>query len=71
MKLRLGKYGLLDNPVGGHCTLKWEDRTLLGEVVSVYRNEIRGITHLRVKHFNGEMWPLEPAATAVDMLERD
>lgn len=71
MKLQFGRFGLKQDPRGGHCTMEYQGRTLIGEVMDVYRSEVRGMTHLKVRHFNGESWPLDPAAVMVDMLERD
>lgn len=70
MKLQANKFGLTQNPIGGHCTLRWQGRLLIGEVTGVYRNN-HGYTLIRVKHFNGESWPLDPSAMAVEMLERE
>lgn len=41
---------------------------LLGEVVDTYRRESDGVTCLRVKHFNGEPWPIEPPLFLVDVI---
>lgn len=71
MKLQLGKYGLRQDPRGGHCTMLWQGRMLIGEVTDVYRSDARGMLHLKVKHFNGEQWPIDPHVLAVNMLERE
>jgi hypothetical protein len=70
MKLQSNKFGLTQNPIGGHCTMRHGERLLIGEVKSVYRNN-HGYTLLKVKHFDGSNWPLDPSAMAVDMLDRD
>lgn len=70
MKLQASKFGLTQDPRGGHCTLEYQGRTLIGEVTGVYRNN-HGYTLLTVKHFNGEPWPLDPSAMVVEMLERE
>ena len=72
MRLKFNKFGLAQNPIGGHCTYEHEGRTLIGEVTGVvleqgYCNRLK----LQVKHFNGEPWPVQPMAVLVDMLERN
>lgn len=71
MKLQYGKFGLSTDPRGAHVTLEHCGRTLLGEVVGARRDEVLGAVLLTVRHFNGEPWPIEPGALAVDVLERD
>jgi hypothetical protein len=44
---------------------------LLGEVVGAYRDDTTSVTRLRVRHFNGEPWPLDPAAAVVGVLDRE
>lgn len=46
------------------------DRTLLGEVVDTFTTH-DGMTRLRVRHFNGEPWPIEPLMCTVDVLVRE
>lgn len=70
-KLRFGKFGLVDNPIGGHCTYKHGDGLLIGEVIGVTRSEHRGFTFLKVKHFDGTPWPFDPIAANVEMLDRE
>lgn len=50
--------------------MEYQGRRLIGEVTNVYRNS-HGYTLLKVKHFNGESWPIDPSAMAVEMLERE
>lgn len=69
-KLAFNKFGLTENPVGGHCVLEHKGIELLGEVKEVVRNESRGFTFLRVVFMNGEAWPIQPTAASVNMLER-
>ena len=70
MRFRYSKFGLAVDPRGAHVTLPWQGRVLIGEVVGAYRSETRGMTHLKVRHFNGEQWPIDPVASAVEVLER-
>lgn len=71
-KFELAKHGLKSDPRGAHVTMEWQGRTLLGEVTGLYRNETRrGMMQLKVKHFNGEQWPLDPHVLAVDVLVRE
>ena len=65
-----GKFGLKVDPMGAHVTLTYAGRTLLGEVTGVDRDEVCGVLRLTVKHFNGEPWPIQPSALAVDVLVR-
>ena len=44
---------------------------LIGEVTDMYYHEGRSVTLLKVKFFNGEPWPLDPAIWAVEYLERE
>jgi hypothetical protein len=67
-RIKLGRYGLLENPIGLQVALPFKGRTLLGDVVSVEIDEHRGMTFLQVRHFNGEMWPINPAIGAVEVL---
>lgn len=64
------KFRLAVNPVGSQVTLKYAGRELIGDVKDVYRNEITGSTHLKVNHFNGESWPIDPTFYSVSVLER-
>lgn len=72
-KLQYGRFGLTENPVGLYVALPWKDskgepRTLLGEVIRTRYNETRGCILLYVRHFNGEDWPIEPVASAVEVI---
>lgn len=71
MKFQIGRFGMRADPRGAHVRLEIGGRTLLGEVRSSYYDERLRQTMLRVRHFNGEPWPFDPAALAVDVLERD
>ena len=68
-KLRFNKFGLAENPRHQHCTLKWHGRQLLGEIIGTEYNATLGQTLLDVRHFNGESWPIKPAALAVEILQ--
>lgn len=70
-KLRFSKHGLIDDPRGGHCTMEYQGRELLGEVKGIVHTQ--GYVNrmlLDVRFMNGEPWPIQPAAAAVEMLER-
>lgn len=56
-----GAHVLLRLPIG---------RVLLGTIVDVYRDDVRGIVHAKVRHFCGDAWPLEPALSALLLLDR-
>jgi hypothetical protein len=55
-------------PIGAHVVRDFEGRKLIGEVVESF--ERTGCMRLRVKHFNGEPWPVEPLANSVEVLDR-
>ena len=69
-KFEFTKFGIKHDPRGAHVTLSYRGRTLLGEVTSVRYDAPLGATLLKVCHFNGEAWPIEPSARLVDVLER-
>ena len=51
---------------GAHVVLEHDGRTLLGTIVYVCHDD-----HLcEVRHFNGERWPLNPALSRLEILER-
>ncbi len=56
-------------PSGMQVVYKHEGRTLLGDVISAFRDD-EAQTRLRVRHFNGESWPVDPVASTVEVLER-
>ena len=58
------------DPTGAQVVMRWQGRTLLGDVTGAYRDDVRGMTHLKVRHFNGEPWPVDPHVLAVEVLER-
>jgi hypothetical protein len=71
-RLAFNKFGLTEDPRGGHCVFEWQGRELLGEVKDVilfqgYANRIA----LDVRFMNGEPWPIQPNARLVWMLERE
>jgi len=70
MKFSYTKFGLKHDPRGAQVTLEHQGRTMIGDVVGCYRDDFRGATFLKVRHFNGEMWPIEPCAITVEVLER-
>ena len=65
------KYGLAVDPVGEYVRLDIGDRIMLGEVRSTYRDDVRGVTHATVRHFNGEPWPIDPAISALLWIKQD
>lgn len=69
-KFQFTKFGLKHDPRGAHVTLEHQGRTLLGEVLSVAYDSVCGCFRLTVRHFNGELWPIQPSALAVNVLER-
>lgn len=69
-KFQVGRWGLKSDPRGAHVRMEWQGRMLLGEVVETYLREVPSGIMLKVKHFNGEPWPVDPGALAVDVLIR-
>lgn len=65
MRASFGKYGPKSDYRGAHVTLG----KLVGEVTDIYRDEMRGFYVAKVRHFNGEPWPFDPALIALDILE--
>lgn len=63
------KFGCRDYR-GAHCVLELNGRELLGEIVTMYRDETRGCVHARVRHMNGEAWPVEPVMSQLWILDR-
>ena len=43
---------------------------LLGDVREAFYDEVTGCQRLRVTHFNGEPWPIDPPARSVEVLVR-
>ncbi len=71
-RLAFNRWGLIDDPRGGHCVFEWQGQELLGEVKDVilfqgYSNRIA----LDVRFMNGEPWPIQPSARLVWILERE
>jgi hypothetical protein len=63
--------GPVVDPVGAHVTMRRMGRQLLGEVRSFYRQPgTRAVWLLRVHHFDGTPWPVEPMIGMVEVLER-
>ena len=58
------------DPKGCHVSMQWKGRTLLGEVVERRYDEFCGCVRLTVRHFCGDLWPIEPTLLAVDFLPR-
>jgi hypothetical protein len=70
MKIPTTKHGLAADVRGAHVTMRYRGRTLLGTVVDADRDPATNSIRLMIRHFNGEPWPLRPAASAVELLER-
>lgn len=64
------KFGLIHDPRGAHVVMAWQGRELLGEVTGCRYDDVTGCARLTVRHFNGEAWPIDPAASAVRVLIR-
>jgi len=71
MKFKHTKFGLAADPRGAQVTIKYQGRTLLGDVVGLSYDEVAGCMRLEVNHFNGHPWPFRPTTYGVDVLERE
>jgi type III secretory pathway component EscT len=69
-KFKLTKFGLAENPVGAQIAWKVGDRHYLADVTGCFFDQVRGVTILKTRHFNGEVAP-EVAASYVDVLVRE
>src|SRR5690242_157839 len=70
MKAEFTKYGPKQDYRGAHVVLKYGDRTLLGTIHDVTRDEVTGCVRAHVRHFCGDDWPIIPALRALEILER-
>ena len=70
MKAQFTRWGLAKDYRGAQCTLQWNGRTLIGDIVDITYNDVRSIYIAKVKYFNGEPWPIDPALSALEILER-
>lgn len=75
--IRIGRFGLLENPVGLQVTWKQhiagcgrEPRTMLADVTGFYYREFPAAWMLKVRHFNGDPIP-DVAVGAVRVLDRE
>jgi hypothetical protein len=69
MKAEFTKYGPKHDYRGAHVVLEYGDRTLLGVVKNVTRDEVTGCVMAEVRHFCGDDWPIKPALRALEILE--
>lgn len=70
MRVEFSRFGPKYDYRGAHVTIEWQGRTLLGEIKAIWRNEQRGIVLCRIQHFCGDWWPVEPALSALNILDR-
>lgn len=70
MKAQFGKWGPKHDYRGAHVMLTHQGRQLLGEIVNMYRDPVLCAVLADVRHFNGEPWPITPALSALEILER-
>ena len=54
------------NYTGAHVTIEHEDQTLLGIITYICPDEFL----CQVKYFNGDLWPINPALSRLEILER-
>lgn len=68
-RLRYNRFGgLVENPVNLHVKIRIKGRDYLGDVKDFRRNDLTGAWMLTVYHFNGEPWPFEVSASAVEVI---
>ena len=65
MKAAFTRSGPKHDYRGAHVVLKHGDRDLLGTIVDICPDEF--LCHVR--HFNGEMWPICPSLSRLEILE--
>lgn len=70
MKAEFTKFGPKHDYRGAHVVLEYRGRTLLGEIKEVTRDEVTGCVRARVRHFNGEEWPIHAPLRSLEILER-
>ena len=66
MRAQITKRGPKFDYRGAHVVLEHEGRTLLGTITYICPDEYLCI----VRHFNGEQWPINPALSRLEILER-
>lgn len=71
MKFPYGKFGPLVDPVGEYVSMDYGGRKLLGEVTGIYLRDIPRNIMAKVRHFNGEAWPIEPVLTALTWIKQE
>ena len=59
------------NPIGVQVRLPYQGNVLLGDVVGCYYRESPPAFMLKVRHFDGTDWPIDPAYLAVEPLSRE
>ena len=60
------RHGLKHDYRGAHVSLQHGDRFLLGTIAYICPDE----NLCQVRHFNGEMWPINPSLGKLEILER-
>jgi hypothetical protein len=66
-KFNFTRFGITEDPRGAQVKWTIGDRTYLADVVGFYREEARGVTMLKCRHFCGDDAP-DVAASVVDIL---
>jgi hypothetical protein len=69
LRFKRTAHGIKPTPIG--CFVSYvgllANRELLGEVRDYYSDDA-DMTRLKVRHFNGEPWPLDPLLAQVDII---
>ena len=68
-KIKQNKYGLQENPMHYHVCMVYKNKKLLGEVIGFYRNVVTNSVQLKINHFNGDPWIIDPVISMVEILE--
>ncbi len=60
----------IENPIGHYVSAPYKGRELLGEVVGAAYDYFAGAVVLKVRHFNGQDWPVDirPTYASVNVL---
>lgn len=67
--IKISKGRIAEPILHRHVSMTWKGRELLGEVIGLVYSHSRGYINLDVRHFNGELWPLSPAVSAVKLID--
>lgn len=70
-KFKHTKHGIRPDPIRAFVVYLGllADRELLGQIVDTFQRD--GVTCAKVRHFNGEPWPIDVPLYLLDVIPRD